>query len=119
MTNAITFGRKKKQFKRKQDQSHLLSLTSMKLNQKRDRNAYLLKRTNKSHTSDDSSSSSSVSSFSDGEKLTDRVRQSLGGRDIDDSIIWKFANSARDDQGINPYEEFEEFLYYFREQMGM
>jgi len=117
--------KRKNAFKYK-DESHLLSLSSIKLNKQRDRRAYMLysKYNNKRKSArsddddgDDQSSSFSSRSFVPYDEICDKVRESLMGKDIDDALIYHFMKMAREEQGINPSREFDKFMYFVTEQM--
>lgn len=107
-------------FKRK-DESHLLSLSSMKLNKKRDKNAFLLgkinsKRKNKG-APENGEDESSNSVYLSNEELFEKVRESFGGRIIDDSVLYYLLKKAKEEEDIRPNREIEKFIYFVHEEL--
>lgn len=86
----------------------------MKLNQKRDKQAYAMytmrEKTSKSKKKDDLYDTSVHP-----DEICDKVRESIQGALLDDSFIYAVIKKAREERDINPYKEFEKFLCYLRE----
>jgi hypothetical protein len=97
------------------DTSHLVSLSSMKLNKQRDAITYIKDRIKRRKQS--KSESGPVEYHDPTKPFPDRVRESLLGKEIDDSLVWKFVRQAKDEHGFNPYVEFERFLCFIRDEM--
>lgn len=120
-TNVHIHPTQKRKPRKVKDQSHLLSLGSMKLNIKRDRNAYFLNkerdRKNKNHHSKEEDSRD-PQTFSESESLPDRVRQSIPGKDIEDSLVWMLMKRAKNEEDINAFSNFERFLCFIRQEMS-
>lgn len=120
-TNTNNSATQRKKPRKIKDQSHLLSLGSMKLNIKRDRNAYFLNRDRDKNNKGSNSNTDSTKdphSFSESESLPDRVRQSIPGKDIEDSLVWMLMKRAKNEEDINAFHNFERFLCFIRQEMS-
>jgi hypothetical protein len=110
---------KRKNVLKYKDESHLLSLSSIKLNRERDRRAFMLQAYSKPKTKkvkstivgDDDEHCQSTS-YVPNEELCDKIRESLSGTEISNSLIYMFMKQAKEDHDINPNKEFEKFLYF-------
>lgn len=103
---------------KKKDESHLLSLTSMKLNKQRDKHAFLLAKYGpKNRQSGNKRDDSSNSAYLTNEELFDKVRDSFGGRIIDDSVLYYLLKKAKDEMDLKPNKEVEKFIYFVHEEL--